>query len=483
MQDNPTTFGLNRAVGLFVVVIALAAAGMLWLGVALVGSPKGAEVRHERLFGWLGYAWDPQAPTWPALVLSIGIALALAAAVTWIEMAISRRYRRSVDAHTTPLAPQVVMDATEGVFYGEVTITVVIPAHNEEDRLGATLASLKAQDTPPDRIIVVADNCTDRTPDIAREAGAEVFVTVENTHKKAGGLNQCLRQLLPQLGENDCAMIMDADTVLEPGYLAAARRRLTDDRALMAVGGLFFGEAGGGMLGQFQRNEYTRYSRDIQRRNGRVFVLTGTASVFRSRALRTVAELRGTELPGRHGDVYDTAALTEDNEMTLALKSLGAIMVSPPECRVETEVMTTLGALWKQRLRWQRGALENLGAYGVTPQTTRYWFQQLALGYGSVALFSYFFLMAILVLALNQWVWFPFWVGVGLLFALERVVTVRRGSFAGKVLAALVLPELVDATFLNVVFLKGVLDILRSKQAEWTHVSATGQVVNNKELA
>ena len=37
---------------------------------------------------------------------------------------------------------------------------------------------------------------------------------------------------------------------------------MTDDRALMAVGGLFYGEDGAGIMGQFQRNEYTRYSRD-----------------------------------------------------------------------------------------------------------------------------------------------------------------------------------------------------------------------------
>src|SRR5699024_11950427 len=102
-----------------------------------------------------------------------------------------------------------------------------------------------------------------------------------------------------------------------------------------------YGESGSGWLGQYQRNEYTRYSRDIYRRRGRVFVLTGTASAFRPRGLRTVAESRGTLLPGRKGDVYDTAALTEDNELTLALKSLGGLMVSPNECSVRSEEHTS----------------------------------------------------------------------------------------------------------------------------------------------
>ena len=63
--------------------------------------------------------------------------------------------------------------------------------------------------------------------------------------------------------------------------------------------------------------------------------------------------------------------------MTLALKTLGAKMVSPMQCRVITEVMPNWRALWRQRMRWQRGALENIGAYGLTRATLRYWLQQI----------------------------------------------------------------------------------------------------------
>ena len=118
--------------------------------------------------------------------------------------------------------------------------------------------------------------------------------------------------------------------------------------------------AAAGFVGQFQRNEYTRYQRLVARKLGRVFVLTGTASVIRAYALRAVAEARGPLLPGPAGKVYDTLALTEDNELTLALKTLGARMTCPPECRVTTEIMTSWRDLWRQRLRWHRGALENI---------------------------------------------------------------------------------------------------------------------------
>ncbi len=175
----------------------------------------------------------------------------------------------------------------------------------------------------------MADNCTDDTAALAHAAGVEVFTSHGNTKKKAGALNQALVEILPGQGDNDLVMVMDADTTLDDGFLEAACRRMEDDRALMAVGGLFYGEDGQGLLGQFQRNEYTRYAREMKRRRGRVFVLTGTASLFRPRALRAVASHRGALLPGVRGDVYDTLALTEDNELTLALKCLGGLMISP----------------------------------------------------------------------------------------------------------------------------------------------------------
>ncbi|HYO40741.1 MAG TPA: glycosyltransferase family 2 protein, partial [Nocardioidaceae bacterium] len=267
--------------------------------------------------------------------------------------------------------------------------------------------------------------------------------------------------------------VMDADTTLDDGFLEAAVARFTADRALMAVGGLFYGEEGPGLLRQLQRNEYIRYARDMRRRRGRVFVLTGTASLFRPVALRTVAASRSRTLPGVHGDVYDTAALTEDNELTIALKSLGGLMVSPAQCTVVTELMPTLRMLGAQRLRWQRGALENLGAYGLTPQTFRYWAQQVGIGYGVIALGSYLLLMTIALLALDHWVWFPFWIGVGVLFMAERVATVWKGGWRARLLAITLLPELLYAAYLNLVFVRGVLDILLGRQAGWRHLTAS----------
>lgn len=53
---------------------------------------------------------------------------------------------------------------------------------------------------------------------------------------------------------------------------------------------------------------------------------------------------------------------------------------------------------------------------------------------------------------------------------LERLVGVWRSDLRAKVVALTLISELVYATFLNVVFLKGVVDILLARQASWGHV-------------
>jgi biofilm PGA synthesis N-glycosyltransferase PgaC len=413
----------------------------------------------------LFYSW--QAPPLFAVIAAIAIGMTVVVAFVGLELRDVNLSRRSHDKRHKKLSPWVLMRSTKGVFHGEVTITALIPAHNEEKLIGATIQSLMNQDRKPDRIIVVADNCTDKTVEVAKSFGVEVFLSVNNDKKKAGALNQVLEKILPSMGENDTVMIMDADTVLRQGFLSAAAKRFTDDRGLSAVGGLFFGEDVPGLLAQIQKNEYTRYSREIDRRRGRVFVLTGTASIFRARSLRTVAEQRGHLLPGTKGQVYDTHALTEDNELTIALKSLGALMVSPSECMVETELMPGLGALWRQRLRWQRGAMENIATYGITSTTARYWSQQLGLAYSVFALWTYFLLIGLQLVSSDIWVWYPFWILTALIFIAEKVWTVRKSNWKAKLLAATLFIELLYDTYLGIIFVKGVIDMALRRPAHW----------------
>ena len=472
---------LGRYIGLVIAGIAVSGAIGLWFAVSASSPSVNQSTKSRELFGGWHLIYDNQAPALTIVIVAMGLGVIFAAAAALVERVVLDRSRRSTDVSVKLLAPKLVMAETRGVFAGPVTVTVIIPAHNEAASIGATLDSLGAQDPAPNLVIVLADNCTDATASIARAHGARVFVTVGNTHKKAGALNQALSGHLDGLRDNDIVMIMDADTVLDDGFIDAGLQRFTNDRALMAIGGLFYGEEGHGILRQLQRNEYVRYSREIGRRRGRVFVLTGTASMFRSRALRTVAASRGDLLPGVHGEVYDTSALTEDNELTLAIKLLGGLMTSPSGCRVVTELMPTWRNLWTQRLRWQRGALENLGAYGPAPTMLRYWAQQLGIGYSVIALSSFWLLMIVTALATDRWIWFPFWLSVGGLFVVDRVASAWRGGWRARLLAVLMIPELLYDMYLDLCYLKGIFDITFARNATWGHVAHAAPARNETD--
>ena len=350
---------------------------------------------------------------------------------------------------------------------GSISVTALIPARNEELHLPTTLSALDGQTVPLAAVWVIADNCSDRTAEVALAHGANVFTTVDNHHRKAGGLNQLLGQLLPTFGLLDVVLVMDADTVMVDDLVERAIAEFNADPDLEAVGSVFYGEDRPGLLAQMQRNEYLRYGREISRRKGRVFVLTGTASFFRADALQTVADSRGSVLPGVRGHVYDTFSLTEDNELTLALKTLGARMVSPRGSRVRTELMPTWRDLWHQRQRWQRGALENIGMYGFSSATARYWVQQFALGYGVLALMSYLLLTVLAWVAFGLFTIAAFWVLIGVLFAVERTATVWQDGWRARLIAAPLLIELVYAMFLQLVYMKSLADIALGRSKHW----------------
>jgi len=346
-------------------------------------------------------------------------------------------------------------------------ILALLPAHNEQSTIAAAIRSLQEQTAPPERIVVVADNCTDSTADIARSYRAEVFTPTANTAKKAGALNQALDHLLPDLLDTDLVFVQDADSRVDPKFLAAAMGAFADP-AVGAVGGVFYGDQGGGLVGQLQRNEYQRYARDIHRKGGlRVMVLTGTASLFRVATLRQIAAARGGVLPGTRGQVYDTLALTEDNEITVAIKALGWRCNSPAECRVHTEVMPTWGDLWRQRRRWQRGALDNIRHYRLAPVTWRYAGQQLGMAAGVIALWAF---VAFTVWSLQcPWHWRPLWLAVNGVFVAERVVTVWPAGVRARAIAATMVVELLYDAFIQMVFVCSFIDMVLGRAGTWHH--------------
>ena len=345
-------------------------------------------------------------------------------------------------------------------------IVALIPAHNEEEQIGEAIRSLHEQASPPDVIVVCADNCTDGTAGVAMAAGADVFETVDNDHKKAGALNQALDVLLPELRGEDAVLVMDADSVLAPTFLAEAMRRLRE--GVGGVGGVFTGRPGGGFVGMLQRNEYARYARDVARLKGRVLVLTGTATLFSVRTLRHVVAAQAARLlPGGSPHVYDTNVLTEDNELTLALLHLGYKVVSPKGCRLTTEVMESWRDLYRQRLRWKRGALENLRHYGFTRVTLSYWARQLLTFVGILVTAAYLLSVGWSFAVEGTVHLHPLWLALSGLFILERVVTVRSRGPLQMALAATLVVEMTFDLFLQGVHAKAIWDAAANNERRW----------------
>ncbi|WP_405842060.1 glycosyltransferase [Streptomyces sp. NBC_01518] len=302
----------------------------------------------------------------------------------------------------------------------EPRLVVLIPAHNEADRIGAAIEGLWRQTRRPDLIVAVTDNCTDDTAAVAASHGAEVFATHGNAHKKAG-----------------------------------------------AVGGVFYGEQGGGLLGLLQRMEFQRYAWELNRTGGKAQVLTGTGTMFRARVLREVRQARLDGLIGGGDGYYSLASLTEDDEMTKAVKTLGYRAMSPAGCAVTTEVMTSLPKLWHQRLRWQRGALENLRDYGWTKVTARYFLQQFLMGFGALSFLVYLTFMATCTTVYGFPGISPFWTAIGLIFVVEKTVSVRRAGPVAVLVAALMIPEMLYDLFQHAVYFTSLWGLARRSEEKW----------------
>jgi biofilm PGA synthesis N-glycosyltransferase PgaC len=379
------------------------------------------------------------------------------------------------EAEPCPLVSEALSQRVAALPAGPGRVVALVPAHNEQSSIGLALDSLHSQVRRPDLVIVISDNCSDLTADVVIERGdALLLATRANADKKAGALNQVLVRLLPLLRDDDAILVMDADSALDAGFVHAALEHLgtreisRSKRIIGGVGGTFRGGPGGGFVGMLQRNEYARYERDVHRLRGKVLVLTGTASLFQVRVLREVvaARAKGT-LPGGQPLVYDTHVLTEDNELTLALLHLGYGILSPKECVLETEIMMNWRDLWLQRLRWKRGALENLVDYGFTRVTARYWGRQVLTHAGLLVTAAYLSTIVWSVAASGTVHLHPFWACVTVVFAAERVITVRSRGGLQMLFAAVLIVEMAFDIFLQVTQGKALWDTISHKKRQW----------------
>lgn len=106
-------------------------------------------------------------------------------------------------------------------------VAVLVPAHNESTLIVATLDSIRPQLLEGDRLLVVADNCSDDTAALARAAGAEV---VERSNEQQRGKGYALDFGVRHLASDapQVMIIVDADSLVSEGSIERLAMRCID---------------------------------------------------------------------------------------------------------------------------------------------------------------------------------------------------------------------------------------------------------------
>jgi cellulose synthase/poly-beta-1,6-N-acetylglucosamine synthase-like glycosyltransferase len=340
------------------------------------------------------------------------------------------------------------------------TLIALIPAHNEEESIGATIEALFAQNRIPDRIVVIPNGCRDRTADIARsyQEGRRPLTVMELPslqHKKSEALN---RAWAAYARDADIVICLDADTILPPNAIGDWEREMVGNEELGGSSSKFT-MLGGNFWTRLQRSEFAKWT-DTALRRGYTTVLAGTGCAISGRALREVVESTGREGPWS----YDSQV--EDFELTYRIRELGYKCQVSPTVRAYTDSMKSLKSLWGQRMKWQVGTVEDLLDLGVNRLTRIDWWQQfvgLFMAFIRVLWFSLITLQMALGLFEFHWLW---WLVVPTLFAIGEGIMAWRIPHRDRidtVMAFAIIPSEIFATIRSAWFVWAWIEVLKSK--------------------
>lgn len=222
---------------------------------------------------------------------------------------------------------------------------VVVPAHDEEAGIAATVASLGEVRYPASlrRVFVVADNCSDATAARAKEAGATVLVRTD-PHRRGKGyaLAFAFDRLLAE-ARSDAIVVVDADCRVTPNLLTAFAARL-DDGALAVQSAYVVGNPYASWRASLMAIGFALVN--VVRPRGRERLglsagLHGTGMCFAASVLRDVPQ--------------DAFSIVEDLEYGLRLGLAGHRVHFAPEASVRADALATARGSGPQRLRWEGG--------------------------------------------------------------------------------------------------------------------------------
>ena len=230
----------------------------------------------------------------------------------------------------------------------------LIPAHNEAAVVGNLIESLKNQNYPRELldIYVIADNCTDNTAQIAREAGAIVYERFDSEKKTKGyAMQWFLNKMNEQGAEYDAMCVFDADNVVMPDFFVAMNKKLC------------------------QGEEVVQGYRDIKNPTDS-WVSAGYALFYWTMHrfyhlarynLGLSPLLNGTGFMVKYDLIkekgWNTKTLTEDIEFSLINIAEGRKLGWATDAIVYDEQPEKFKASWTQRTRWTVGHIQCMKIY------------------------------------------------------------------------------------------------------------------------
>ncbi len=255
--------------------------------------------------------------------------------------------------------------STEGS--GSARLVVIVPAYNEAGLIERCVASLRDQTYPAARrrIVVVADNCTDRTAEIATAAGADVLI---RTDPALRGKGRTLRWALDLLLADDplaeAFLVVDADSIAAPRMLGALEGAMSSGAEVVQAEYLVLDEPGtGSQLRQaaFLLFHRTRFAG--RARLGMSCNLVGNGMLFRREVLERVP--------------WDAYTGAEDLEYSITLRLAGVKPRYAPGAQIFGPAPGRGRAAATQRMRWEGGRFHvvrtRLGRLVVAAVRSRDW--------------------------------------------------------------------------------------------------------------
>lgn len=228
-------------------------------------------------------------------------------------------------------------------FGEELSVSVVVPAYNEEVGIEAAVRSILATEHRHIEVVVVDDGSTDRTAEIveAIDDGRLKLVRKQNGGK-AAALNVGIAN-----SSGEVVVMVDGDTMFEPGTITFLVRRMAD-RSVGAVSGNTKVGNREGLLGLWQHIEYV-IGFNLDRRMYEVLrcmpTVPGAIGAFRREALMEVG-------------LVSTDTLAEDTDLTMAILRAGWKVLYEQDAIAWTEAPGSLRGLWRQRYRWSYGTMQ-----------------------------------------------------------------------------------------------------------------------------